>query len=148
MDHPETPKGRKLRVLLVDDEPQVLNGLRRGLLDEDFEVFTAISATTGFGLMEHTAIDAVISDERMPGLQGSEFLRIVRRRWPTAARIVLTGHENLESVDGALEVGDVYRVLYKPCTTTQVAESIRTAVRERTRGDGSDGSVRQAKGGC
>jgi len=73
---------RPASVLVVDDEPRALETLRRTLEDE-FEIFTAGSGDEGLALMEQQAVQVVVSDQRMPGMSGVEFLRAVRGRWPT-----------------------------------------------------------------
>jgi len=70
----------------------------------------------------------VISDEMMPGMLGSEFLSVVARRFPDTIRIILTGHANAESAVRAINEGQIYRFLLKPCHPAELAVTIRQAL--------------------
>ncbi|MBI2377895.1 MAG: response regulator [Deltaproteobacteria bacterium] len=122
-DSVETPV-----VLLVDDESRVLDALRRSLMDEPFEILTASSADTALQLLASRHVDVVISDERMPGMSGSEFLTIVCRDYPDTVRIMLTGHASLDAAIRAINEGEIYRLLLKPCGAFELGLALREAV--------------------
>lgn len=105
--------GRKGRVLCVDDEPHVLRALQ-WLLKKDFEVQTAASAGEGMRLIQRNDFDVVISDQRMPGISGVEFLREVRKTAPRSVRILLTGYAEMEAMVRSVNESEVYRFITKP----------------------------------
>lgn len=115
------------RVLLVDDEPAILDGLRRQLRGS-FDIATAVGAEEALQLMEVSERFAVVlSDMRMPGLDGAAFLAIVRERYPDTVRLLLTGHSDMESTITAINDGQIYRFLAKPCPGSTVAAALHDA---------------------
>ena len=119
---------RKCRVLFVDDEVRVTQNLRAVLRKLPLEVRTAASGEEGIGVLEAEAIDIVVSDERMPGMQGSQFLTEVRRRWPDTIRIILTGQASLEATIDAINEGRIFRFLSKPCDSEDLIATLEEAV--------------------
>ena len=116
-------------VLLVDDEENVLNALRRLLLIEGYLVLVARGAKEGFELLSLNRVAVIVSDFRMPGMDGAEFLGRVKELYPDTVRIMMSGYADLDSVTHAVNVGAVYKLLYKPWNDTDVVEKIRDAVR-------------------
>ena len=115
-------------ILIVDDEPAVLSALKRALADEPFTVHTAESGTEGLGIIKGTQIKLVISDEKMPGMSGSEFLSAVKKLFPDTIRIMLTGHASIESAMKAVNQGEIYRFFSKPWDEYELKLSIRSAL--------------------
>jgi response regulator RpfG family c-di-GMP phosphodiesterase len=113
---PRAPREHKPRVLCVDDEVQVLEGLK-DTLRRSFDVRVAASGAEGLELLrrEPESFSVVISDMRMPVLPGWAFLREVRRIAPDAARILLTGYSDVDSAARAVNDGQLFRFLTKPC---------------------------------
>ena len=105
----------KSKLLLVDDEPNLTSALVRSLDRQQFQIFTADSAQQGLMILAGTDIDVVVSDERMPGMTGSQFLSEVRKQWPNTIRMILSGQADLEAAVRAINEGEVYRFLLKPC---------------------------------
>jgi two-component system, probable response regulator PhcQ len=105
----------KSKLLLVDDEPNLTSALVRSLDRTQFDIFTADSAQKGLMILAGNDIDVVVSDERMPGMSGSEFLSEVRKKWPNTVRMILSGQADLEAAVRAINEGEVYRFLLKPC---------------------------------
>ncbi|MGI9503156.1 MAG: response regulator [Geminicoccaceae bacterium] len=105
----------KNRALFVDDEPLVLSGLRRMLrsLRHDWEMSFAESGKEALALMEETGFTVIISDMRMPELDGAELLDEVAKRHPAVARLVLSGHAELDAILRA--VRPAHQFLAKPC---------------------------------
>lgn len=130
MDAMPEPANRST-VLFVDDEPHVLGGLRDALRKFPFTILTATGGVQALTLLETHAVDAVVSDERMPGMTGSEFLSIVRRRQPRTIRIILTGQASLAAAIRAINEGEVYRFLTKPCAAVDLAITIQRALQLR-----------------
>ncbi len=119
------------KVLLVDDEPLVTEALRRALHRESLDVRTANSADEAFGLLAHEPMDVVVSDEMMPGMLGSDFLGVVCAKYPETIRIILTGHPNLDTALRAINKGQIYRFLIKPCSGPELALTIRQGIQHR-----------------
>lgn len=113
------------RVLCVDDEPQVLELLARSLSAE-FDVTTTCDGTAALDLLQHDESYAVVvSDLSMPAMRGDELLTRARAMRPEATRILLTGCSQVEEAAAAVNAGQVYRFLTKPCTPRQIVEAVR-----------------------
>ncbi|MEX2442711.1 MAG: response regulator [Alkalispirochaeta sp.] len=117
------------RLLLVDDEPNILNALKR-LFDElpKTQVFTAESAVAGTALLRKHRIDVLISDEKMPQVEGHRFVEWVKDRYPETLRIILTGHSDTNAMRLAVNRGDVYRYLFKPWDDNELLVVVRNAL--------------------
>lgn len=116
------------RILLVDDESNVLAALKRALFDEKLEIVTAASAEEALAIMAEQTFKVTVSDERMAGMQGTEFLTLVRDRYPETVRMMLTGHATLEAAMKAVNQGEIYRFFSKPWNDTELIFAIRSAV--------------------
>lgn len=97
----------------MDDEPHVLRALQ-WLLQKEFEIHTAGTAAEGLRLVQRHDFDVVVSDQRMPGITGVEFLRQVRRLAPRAMRIMLTGYSDLDAMVKSVNESEVFRFITKP----------------------------------
>lgn len=115
-------------ILLVDDEDNVIKALQRALLDEPYEIHTARSGEEGCTLLVLRSFKVVISDERMPGMGGAEFLSLVRVKHPDTIRIMLTGHASLEATMRAVNSGEIYRFFTKPWDDIELKLAIRSAI--------------------
>jgi two-component system probable response regulator PhcQ len=118
----------KSRVLLVDDEVNVLSALKRALFDEPLDITTSTSAEEALEIMKGKHFKVVVSDERMIGMQGSEFLSQIRGSYPDTVRIMLTGHATLESAMKAVNMGEIYRFFSKPWLDHELKFALRSAV--------------------
>lgn len=120
----------KSKILLVDDEPRVLDGYRRNLRKR-YEIETAQSAAEG---LEKFASDGpfavVVSDYRMPGMDGIEFLGRVNKEFPDTTRVMLTGQADLEASIAAVNLGRVYRFLTKPCDPETLAVTLTDGIEQ------------------
>lgn len=114
-------------VLCVDDEPSILSALKRVLRAEDCKVLQAGSGAEAMALMEQHAVDVVVSDMRMPGMDGAELLAQVRARWPDTARILLTGYADMKATVAAINEGQIYRYIHKPWDETELRLTVRQA---------------------
>lgn len=116
-------------LLIVDDEQNILNSLRRLLRRESYEILTAISPAVAFELLAQHPVQVVISDQRMPDMSGTEFLARVKQLYPETVRIVLSGYTDLESLTEAINRGSIYRYLVKPWNDEDLRMQIREAFR-------------------
>jgi response regulator RpfG family c-di-GMP phosphodiesterase len=114
---------RKPRVLLVDDEPMVLDGLVLHLRRK-YEVVVATSGRDGLVAMEKEPFAVVVSDMRMPGMDGAEFLSRARSAAPETVRVLLTGHADFEVALAAVNQGQIFRFLTKPCPVDIVLSTV------------------------
>lgn len=131
--HRMKPPCRK--VLLVDDDEHLLAGLSRNLR-KVFVVRTAPDAVAGLAcLRDEGPFAVVVSDLKMPGMDGIEFLSIVRNSSPTTVRVMLTGHADLQVAMEAVNTGHVFRFLEKPCPPEMLREVLDQALREHERVD-------------
>lgn len=126
-------------VLLVDDEQSLLEGLRRSLRGEDFAVHTAGSAAMAMDILQQRSIDVVVSDDAMPGVSGVDFLAQIRHLYPATMRIMLTGRTTVERMHQAVNEGNVFRFLLKPCPYQVLVEAVHHAIdHKRLRDRGSE----------
>ena len=118
-------------ILCVDDEPSILSALRRLLKRDRHEVVIANGGAEGLQILEQQAVDVIISDMRMPGMSGAEFLAQVAQTWPDTTRILLTGYADLESAVSAVNDGRIYRYISKPWSDEDLKLTVREAVESR-----------------
>ena len=102
------------QLLLVDDEPGVLNAIKRVFRKENYIVHTASNAVDALALLEKTPCQLVISDFKMPGMNGAQFLQEARKLYPNMIRIMLTGQADTDAVMAAIKDGAVYKFILKP----------------------------------
>jgi len=119
-----------VKTLLVDDEEYILKSLRRLLADEDMEILTATSGELGLEILRaNTDVGLIISDQRMPGLTGVEFLEQAREIVPDALRIMLTGYADISATIDAINKGGTYRYFSKPWDDDELVRTVREALR-------------------
>jgi response regulator RpfG family c-di-GMP phosphodiesterase len=125
------PAETQWTVLCVDDEPSILSALKRVLRAEDCKVLQADGGAQALALMEQQPVDVVVSDMRMPGMDGAELLAKVRARWPATARILLTGYADMKATVAAINEGQIYRYIHKPWDETELRLTVRQAAERR-----------------
>ena len=116
-------------VLLVDDEPNVLNSIQRSLRNERCEVITAGSCEEALGWFEELPVDVLITDQRMPGRSGLDLLREVHERYPRTASVILTGYRSSSVVREGLESG-VDTFLFKPWDDGELVGTVRRLLQQ------------------
>jgi diguanylate cyclase (GGDEF)-like protein/PAS domain S-box-containing protein len=122
-------------LLLVDDEPNILAALKRLVRRDGYQVFSASSGREGLELLARHEVDVIVSDQRMPGMTGVEFLRTVKTLHPETVRIVLSGFTELQSVTDAVNEGAIYKFLTKPWEDKQLREHIAEAFQHKEMAD-------------
>jgi len=115
------------RILFVDDEPSVLSGLRRSLriYSDRWEMFFANSGREALELIEHKPVDVIVTDMRMPEMDGAQLLTVLHHRFPRVTRIILSGYSELEATIRAARVA--HQFLAKPCEPKLLYETIDRA---------------------
>jgi len=125
-----TPAPGRPIVLCVDDEPQVLEGLMLHLR-RLYDVRTAISGPNALAVLaDERRVIVILSDMRMPGMDGAAFLARSRAIVPEATRVLLTGHTDVTSAIAAINDGQVFRFLTKPCLPTTLLATMTAAVEQ------------------
>ena len=126
-------------VLLVDDEENILSSLRRVLRGEGYNVQIANGGEQALQILRSQPIDLVISDARMPGMDGATLLAEVQKHWPETMRILLTGYADISTTIRAINQGQIYRYISKPWDDDELRLTMRQALayqhseRERVR---------------
>jgi len=121
------PSKNSRTLLLVDDETNILNALKRTLRPEGYTILTAQSGEEGLALLSQHEVGVIISDQRMPHMTGVEFLRQVKVLYPKTLRIVLSGYTELDSVTSIINEGAVCKFLTKPWDDDLLRNNIREA---------------------
>jgi len=116
------------KILIVDDEEHILSSLKRLFRKENYRILTAKSGEEGLRILDEQEVDLIISDLKMPTMNGVEFLTRAKEKNPDALRIMLTGHADLKSVIDAIDRGEVYRFLLKPWDDDELRMTIRQAL--------------------
>ena len=118
------------KILFVDDEPSVLDGYKR-LLHREYEVDIAVGGEQGLAsIRNHGPYFVVISDMRMPGMNGAQFLAQVRQDAPDTVRMLLTGYTDLSAAIAAVNEGNIFRFLTKPCEKDLLVKAISTGMEQ------------------
>jgi len=126
-DAPQAPEPPP-SLLFVDDEPNILNALRRLFHGKGYRLLLADGGAAALETLEREAVDLVISDMRMPGMDGARFLEQVRARWPAVVRILLTGYADIGSTIAAINRGEIYRYIAKPWDDNDIVLIVRDAL--------------------
>lgn len=115
-------------ILCVDDEAQILTSLKRLFRRAGHTVHLANSGTEALDFLKENTVDLVISDMRMPEMDGNAFLSSVASEWPETVRLLLTGFSDMESTVGAINNGSIYRYIAKPWDDTDILLTIQSAL--------------------
>ncbi|MGZ4960482.1 MAG: HD domain-containing phosphohydrolase [Methylomonas sp.] len=123
--------GKTATLLLVDDEINVLKALKRLFRGDEYQVHLAENGAAGLEILQRQPIDLVISDMRMPQMDGAEFLTRVADRWPDTVRILLTGYADLESTIAAVNKGRIYSYCSKPWEDNELKILVNNALEQK-----------------
>jgi adenylate cyclase len=117
--------------IVVDDEQNILNALNRLLHRKGYRVYRANGGKEGLDILEEKPIDLIISDMRMPGMDGAEFLTKVAKKWPDTIRILLTGYSDMKAAVVAINQGQIYHYLNKPWEDNHLLLTIQRGLEQR-----------------
>ena len=126
---------RRRTLLLVDDEANILSSLKRVFRRDGYQVLTANSGMEALDLLATTEVDVIVSDQRMPGMAGVDFLRKAKELWPNTIRMTLSGFTDLQSIIDAVNEGAVFKFLTKPWDDERLREHVAQAFRQKELGD-------------
>jgi eukaryotic-like serine/threonine-protein kinase len=118
---------RKARVLFIDDEERILSALK-ALFRDRYHVFTTTDCQKALDFVSKYDMHVIVSDQRMPEMQGVEFLRRSREISPNSVRMLLTGYSDLAAIVGSMNDGEVYRFVSKPWDNTELRTVMGEAV--------------------
>lgn len=114
-------------ILCLDDEVDIVDSLER-LFRRTYQVFKATSADQGLEILRREHVSLIISDQRMPGMTGVEFLKESKKYCPEAIRILLTGYTDIDSAVDSINKGEVYRYLTKPWDPADLVNTVHKAI--------------------
>lgn len=126
----------KQTVLMVDDDQNLLDGMQRTLRGEPYRVLTAAGGEKALAVLAIQNVDVLVSDNQMPGIGGVELLTAVRRDHPAIVNLMLSGQASIGTVVQALNQGQIFRFLIKPCDQEELRRNIRQALAHKLLLDG------------
>jgi two-component system probable response regulator PhcQ len=116
-------------ILIVDDDPHIVDGIKRVLHGFSYSIISASSGESALDILSVEAVDVLVADEQMPGMSGTDLVMTVRLQFPTVVSIMLSGQASLGAIIRALNQGEIYRFLIKPCSAAELKATIRHALR-------------------
>lgn len=117
-------------VLFVDDEENILRSLKRLLRKEEYRILTATCGPDGLEMLKEHDVHLVVTDQRMPGMSGTEFLAKVKENYPDVIRIVLSGYTEVDSITESINKGHIYKFMLKPWNDQNVKLEIKQALEQ------------------
>lgn len=117
----------KRTVLFVDDEEKILTSLKRSLLDEPYETIFASSGKEALEILQQSQVHVIVTDMRMPEMDGLELLKTVKEEYPHIIRMVLSGYADTNTLLVAINQGEIFRFIPKPWKSN---EEFKTIIRQ------------------
>lgn len=114
-------------LLFVDDEIPIIKTIKRQFRNADFKLLTANNANDALQILKLNSVNVLITDERMPGMNGIDLIKIAKERYPDTVRIMLSGYANSDVIKEAVKNKDIYSFLFKPWTKEKVSSVIDEA---------------------
>ncbi|MCL5265461.1 MAG: response regulator [Chloroflexi bacterium] len=129
------PATQRHTIVLVDDEQNIINSLQRLLRREGYQIVTSTSGQQALDLLDQLAkhggsASVIVSDFRMPGMDGVKLLSLVREQFPETVRIILSGYADAETVQSAINEGQVYKFIAKPWDDDELKELVRSSTKQ------------------
>ncbi len=119
----------KTQLMLVDDEPSILKALARNLDDQNMDITMATDGATALTLLDKNPVDIVITDQRMPGMTGVQFLSVAQQKHPELISIILTGYADIQVAIAAINDIGVYKFIVKPWNDYDLIMTVEKAKR-------------------
>ena len=124
------PEAQRPRILIVDDDELILDALQRQLHSR-FDVITALGGNEAMRLvLTRGPFAVIVSDLRMPGMDGVTLLYLIRQAAPDTVRVLLTGQTDMEAASAAVNEGNIFRFLLKPCPSGALLRALDAAVKQ------------------
>jgi len=121
-----TPSKERIKILYVDDESRNLTAFKASFR-RNYDILTATSAAEGAQLLEENPVHIIIADQRMPQMTGVEFFQSIRKTYPNAVRILLTGYTDVNIIVDAINKGEIFRFINKPWNEFEMHNAIKNA---------------------
>ena len=118
----------KYSLLFVDDESNILSSLNRLFRPEGFNVYLASSGQEGLDILQKENIDVIVSDMRMPEMDGAQFLEQAYKKWPKTVRLLLTGYSDVNETVSAINKGKIFQYINKPWDDSEIVFTVKTAI--------------------
>jgi len=119
---------KKHTILIVDDEEMILKSICRVLRSEDYQILTAENGEKGLAILKNHDVHLVVSDQRMPGMNGIDFLKRIKKDYPQILTIMLTGNAEIEVAMNAINEAGIYKFILKPWDDNNLKVTIRRAL--------------------
>ncbi len=127
----EALRTRKRKILVVDDETLLLSGIRRALRRMGYETFSAENGEAALKIVEEVGdLDMILTDQRMPGMSGTELLREIKERAPHVVRVCMSGHADRPEILESINRGNVFRFLMKPWDLEEFEQTIHASIEQ------------------
>ncbi|CAN5743011.1 hypothetical protein BH09PSE5_BH09PSE5_01070 [soil metagenome] len=130
-DHLRSRRSHARTLLLVDDDPYVTFSLQRLLKDDGYHIIVARDGAQGLQRLAEHDVDVLISDQRMPGMSGADFLHRARELFPETVRMSLSGYSDLQAITDAINDGSVYKFIMKPWDDERLRRHVADAFRHK-----------------
>lgn len=131
-------KEERLALLLVDDEAGILSSLSRLFRRENYHILVASGAEEALALLALHPVGVILTDQRMPGMTGTELLARARKLYPKTVRMILSGYTGLDSLTEAINRGEIYKFLTKPWDDQDLLEAVRDGFRRYAELNGNE----------
>lgn len=118
-------------LLIVDDDENILKSIKRTFMDDNYDILTATSGQEGMTILKNHNVDLVVSDQKMPGMSGVEFLEAVKKSYPEILTIMLTAHADIEIAIKAINEAGIYKFILKPWDNFDLRITIKRALETR-----------------
>jgi len=128
---PAASAGLVPTLLFVDDEPSILSSLQRLFRPKGYKILTAESGEAGLAVLDAHPVDVVVSDMRMPKMDGAQFLEKVRQKTPETMRLLLTGYADINATINAINKGEIYRHISKPWDDNDILLIVKKALEHK-----------------
>jgi response regulator RpfG family c-di-GMP phosphodiesterase len=116
------------KILVIDDEQNIINALRRVLRKEGYQIIFANSAEEGLTILNREKISLVLSDQKLPGIQGTELLKMVKEKYPDTVRMLLTGCVDISIAQEAINKGQIFKFIIKPWDNEDLRATIKLGI--------------------
>lgn len=116
------------KVLIVDDEPEVIASIQSALHKEPYEIMSASNGEEGLHILDEQSVDVVVCNDEMPDMKGVDFLAESQRRHPKVLRVMLSGTAERDALIEAVNTAGIYRFVAKPVQPAQLAKVLREAL--------------------
>jgi DNA-binding NtrC family response regulator len=123
-DSQEKDMNDKITILFVDDDDKILSAIHRELMDEPYEFLLATSGQEALKILEQNEVAVLVSDMRMPQMDGMELLKIAKEKHPATIRMMISGHANITSLLKAINENIIYKFITKPWKDSEELKSI------------------------